>query len=94
MKTQIILAGFALAMCGSAWAKLPPPPPADPAKVAEAAEAKAKADAKGREQQAAAEDRVVARYIKEQKAKGKDIKPQMAAASPAAAAKSAKPGKK
>lgn len=94
MKNKIILAAFALSLSGAGWAKLPPPPPADPVKVAEA---KAKADesaAKGKAMLAAVEDRVAARYIKEQKAKGKDVKPQMAAASPAAAAKSAKPVKK
>ncbi len=100
MKTKIILAAFALALSSPVWAKLPPAPPVDPAK---AAEAKAKADeaaAKTKAQQAAAEDRVAARYIKEQKAKGKDVKPQMAAAvpvaaaKPAVAAKTAQPAKK
>ena len=94
MKNKIILAAIALSFSGAAWAKLPPPPPADPVKLAEA---KAKADesaAKDKALLASAEDRVTARYIKEQKARGKEVKPQMAAASPAAAAKSAKPVKK
>ena len=100
MKTKIMLAACVFAFSGAVAAKLPAPPPPDPAKVAEAAEAKAKADALGKTQQAAAEDRVAARYIKEQKAKGKDVKPQMAAAAPAAAvkpaaaAKPAQPAKK
>jgi hypothetical protein len=96
MKTKLIVAGLALAFSGSVWAKLPPPPAPIPAKVAEAAEAKAKADAVAKAQQTAAEDRVVSRYMREQKAKGKDVKPQMAAASPApaAAAKPAKPATK
>lgn len=98
MKIKLVLAGFALVFCGSVMAKLPAAPPADPLKVAEA---KAKADeaaAKEKALQAAAEDRVAARYIKEQKAKGKEVKPQMAAATPvavpAAAAKPVQPVKK
>ena len=95
MKTKLILAAFALSFGSTVWAKLPPPAtPPDPVKVAEA---KAKADeaaAKDKALLATAEDRVAARYIKEQKAKGKEVKPQMAAASPAASAKSAKPVKK
>jgi len=94
MKLRILLAGLALALSTAVAAKLPPSPPVDPEKAAAAAEAKTKSDAAVKVQQAAAEDRVAARYIKEQKAKGKDVKPQMAAASPAATAKSAQPAKK
>jgi hypothetical protein len=100
MKNKIILTAFALALSGSAWAKLPAPPPADPVKAAEAKAKQDEAAAKDKALLAAAEDRVAARYIKEQKAKGKDVKPQMAAAAPAvaakpaAAAKPAQPAKK
>ena len=87
MKARILAAAVALTMSGAAWAKLPPPPPADPAK---AAEAKAKTDeaaAKEKAQLTGAQDRAAARYIKEQKAKGVTVKPTpIAAAAPAAAA--------
>lgn len=92
MKTKIILAGLVLALSGSVWAKLPAPPPADPVKVAEAKTKADEAAAKEKALLTTAEDRVAARYIKEQKAKGKDVKPQLAAAAPAA--KSAQPAKK
>jgi hypothetical protein len=94
MKLRILVAGLALVLSSAVAAKLPPAPPVDPEKAAAAAEAKAKSDAAIKTQQAAAEDRVAARYIKEQKAKGKDVKPQMAATSVAAVAKPAKPVKK
>jgi hypothetical protein len=94
MKMRIILAGVVLALSGPVAAKLPAPPPVTPEKAAADAEAKAKADATTKAQQAAAEDRVAARYIKEQKAKGKDVKPQMAAAAPVPAVKTAQPAKK
>jgi hypothetical protein len=84
---SIIVCAAMLALSGAAWAKLPP---ADPAK---AAEAKAKADEaakKDAELLTKAQDRVAARYIKEQKAKGKAVKPQMTATAPAAPAKPAK----
>jgi hypothetical protein len=63
---------------GVAVAKLPPTPPMDPAK---AEEKKAKDDATAAvaaAQQAKAEDKVAARYMMEQKAKGKAVTPQMA----------------
>ena len=89
----LFAAGLMALSCSIATAKLPPPAPlpdeqkaaADAAKAqaAEAAEA-------AKVQQAKAEDRVAARYIAEQKAKGKVVTPQMgpmvvAAASPAKA---------
>ena len=62
---------------GVAVAKLPAAPPMDPA-AADAKKAKdAAAAAVGAAQQAKAEDRVAARYITEQKAKGKAVTPQM-----------------
>src|SRR5450755_4480677 len=61
----MVVASFGLAV-----AKLPPPPPMDDA--AAAAEA-------GKQLQARTEDRVAARYIAEQKAKGIVVTPQMGA---------------
>lgn len=86
---SIVVFAAMLALSGAAWAKLPPAP-VDPAK---AAEAKAKADEaakKDAELLTKAQDRVAARYIREQKAKGKTVKPQMTATAPAAPAKPAK----
>lgn len=91
----LLAAGLVVGMFGWAMAKLPPPPPMDEKAKAAAEEKKAK-DAAAAEaakvQQAKAEDRVAARYIAEQKAKGHIVTPQMgptsqqvAAAAPAAA---------
>jgi len=89
----LLAAGIVAGSFGLAVAKLPPAPPMDDKAKAAAEEKKAK-DAAAAEaakaQQARAEDRVAARYIAEQKAKGKTITPQMgpttvAAAAPAAA---------
>ena len=107
MKTGKLFAAAALAFAlsaGLAYAKIPAPPMDDAAK-AKADEAKVKAaDAakKDAEVLAKAQDRVAARYIKEQKAKGVTVKPTpIAAAAPAAtaapaaaAAKPAAPAKK
>ncbi len=100
MKTGKLLAAAALAFAlsaGLAQAKIPAPPMDDAAK-AKAEEAKAKAaDAakKEAEQLGKSQDRVAARYIKEQKAKGVTVKPTaIAAAAPAAAAKPAAAMKK
>jgi hypothetical protein len=71
----IVVASFGLAI-----AKLPPPPPMDDAAKAAAEEKKAKdaAAAEATKQlQARTEDRVAARYIAEQKAKGIVVTPQM-----------------
>jgi hypothetical protein len=77
-----------VALFGVAVAKLPaPPPPTEEQKAAaEAKKAKDAAAAEAAKQaQARAEDRVAARYIAEQKAKGHTVTPQMgAAAAPAA----------
>jgi hypothetical protein len=103
----LIAAFLVIATFGLSIAKLPPPPPMDDKAKAAAEEKKAKdaatADAV-KAQQAKAEDRVAARFIAEQKAKGKTITPQMGptvlAAAPAkgapapAEAKSAAPAKK
>ena len=75
----LLAAGLVVTSFGIAVAKLPAPPMDDQAKAA-AEEKKAK-DASAAEaakaQQARAEDRVAARYIAEQKAKGKVVIPQM-----------------
>jgi hypothetical protein len=93
MKTTsraLLAAALAIALCGTAIAKLPPPPPQTPEQKAEAA-AKAKAAAdKDAAELAAAQDRVAQVYIAEQKAKGIIVHPQLPstpAPAPAAAAK-------
>jgi hypothetical protein len=82
----LIAAGLVVFFFGWAVAKLPPPPPMDDKAKAAAEEKKAK-DAAAAEAakaaQARAEDRVVARYVAEQKAKGKTVTPQMGASSTA-----------
>ena len=98
----LIAAGLVVGVFGWAVAKLPPPPPMDDAAKAAAEEKKAK-DAAAAEAakaaQARAEDRVAARYIAEQKAKGKTVTPQMGptsqlAPAPAGKAPPAKPMEK
>ena len=82
-------AALVLAAFGAAMAKLPPPPPLTDAQKAEkAAKDKAAGDL-ANEQLARSQDRVAARYIAEEKAKGVTITPQMGPSSGAAAAKSA-----
>jgi hypothetical protein len=91
----LIAAGLVVGMFGWAVAKLPPPPPMDEKAKVAAEEKKAKdaADAAAAAAaQARAEDRVVARYIAEERAKGKIVTPQMgrtAQSAPAAPAKAA-----
>ncbi len=97
MKTTIraiMAAGCVVGVFGVALAKLPAPPPLTDAQKQAAEEKKAKdatAAAAAKEVQARAEDKVAARYIAEQKAKGKVITPQMGPtsqlAAPAAVAK-------
>ena len=71
-----------VALFGVAVAKLPPPTEEQKA-AAEAKKAKdAVAAEEAKKQQARAEDRVAARYIAEQKAKGVTVTPQMGAAAP------------
>jgi hypothetical protein len=91
----MVVASFGLAL-----AKLPPPPPMDDAAkaTAEAKKAKDAADAEaGKQLQTRTEDRVAARYIADQKAKGIIVTPQLGptAASSGDAAKgpSSKPEK-
>lgn len=67
----LVIAAFSVAV-----AKLPPPPPLTDAQKAEkAAKDKASADTE-KAQLSKAEDRVAARYIAEQKAKGVMVNPQ------------------
>jgi hypothetical protein len=77
----LVAAFLVIATFGLSLAKLPPPPPMDDAAKAAAEEKKAK-DAAAAEAakaaQAKAEDRVAARYIAEEKAKGKTVTPQIA----------------
>jgi hypothetical protein len=85
----LLAAAFVVGTFGLAVAKLPPPAPMDDKAKAAAEEKKAKEAAAAeaaKAAQARAEDRVVARYIAEQKAKGKTITPQMGATAAASAA--------
>ncbi len=101
MTTLRALAGavMVLSAFGVAMAKLPPPPPMTDAQKAAAEEKKAKDAAAAqvaKQQYARAEDRVVARYVAEQKAKGVTVTPQMgstAADASVAVAPVAAPGK-
>lgn len=89
----LIAAGLLVGVFGWAAAKLPPPPPLDDKAKAAAEEKKAKgaADAAAATAaQARAEDRVAARYIAEQRAKGKIVTPQMGHTAPAAPPPAAK----
>jgi len=84
----LIAAGVVVGTFGLAMAKLPPPPPMDEKAKATAEEKKAKDAATAeavKAQQAKAEDRVAARYVAEQKAKGKVVTPQMGPSAMAAA---------
>jgi hypothetical protein len=94
----ILAAGLVVATFGAAVAKLPPPPPMTDQQKAAAEEKKAKDAATAeaaKAAQARAEDRVAARYIAEQKAKGKVTTPQMGpTSSPPEPAKAAAPAKK
>jgi len=92
----LLAAGMVLATFGLSVAKLPPPPPMDDKAKAVAEEKKAKDAAAAEAAKAAqtrAEDRVAARYLAEQKAKGKAVTPQMGAAAVAAAPSATAPAK-
>ena len=93
----LVAAGLAIATFGLAIGKLPPPPPMDDAAKAAAEEKKAKDAAAAelaKQQQARAEDRVAARYIAEQKAKGVTVTPQMGPTATAASPPSNRPSPK
>jgi hypothetical protein len=80
----LLAAILAIALSGTAVAKLPPPPAQTPEQKAEAA-AKAKAAAdKDAAELAAAQDRVAQVYIAEQKAKSVIVHAQLPSTPPAA----------
>jgi len=92
----LLAAALVVGMFGWAMAKLPPPPPMDEKAKAAAEEKKAKDAAAAelaKQQQARAEDRVAARYIAEEKAKGISVKPQMGPTSQQVAAAAPAPAK-
>lgn len=89
----LIAAGLVVGVFSWAVAKLPPAPPMDDKAKAAAEQKKAKDAAAVAAEQARAEDRVVARYIAEQKAKGRVVTPQMGRTTEVAAAPSAKSGR-
>jgi len=97
MLRVMLAASLLTATFGLALAKLPAPPPMDDAAKAAAEQKKAK-DAAAADQvkldQAKAEDRVAAKYIADQKAKGVTVTPQMGptAAAVAASIAAASPG--
>jgi hypothetical protein len=73
----LLAAALVVMAFGVAVAKLPPAPPMTPEQKAEKeAKDKAAADA-AKAQLTKAEDRVAARYIAEQKAKGRTVTPQL-----------------
>jgi flagellar biosynthesis/type III secretory pathway protein FliH len=81
----LVGAALVVTMFGAAVAKLPPPPPqTEEQKAAAAAKASAAAEAEAA-LLAKAQDRAVAHYIAEQKAKGHTVTPQMPSAAPAPA---------
>lgn len=92
----LLTAGLVIATFSLAVGKLPPPPPMDDKAKAAAEEKKAKdaaAAEDAKQQQARAEDRVAARYIAEQRAKGITVTPQMGPTSTPANRPSSKPEK-
>jgi hypothetical protein len=90
MLRALIAAGLVIGVFGWAVAKLPPAPPMDDKAKAAAEQKKAKDAAAVAAAQSRAEDRVAARYIAEQKAKGRVVNPQMGRTSEVAAATSTK----
>jgi hypothetical protein len=90
LAAALVIVGFGLAI-----AKLPPAPPLDDKAKAAAEEKKTKdaaAAEAAKQAQAHAEDRVVARYVAEQKALGKTVTPQMGPTAQLAAAAPVKGG--
>ena len=75
--TALMPVALVAATLGIAIAKLPPAPPMDPAKAEEKKAKDAATAAAVAAQQAKAEDRAVAHYVSQQKAKGKAVTPQM-----------------
>lgn len=79
----LIAAGVVVASFGLAIAKLPPPDDAMKAAAAQKKEKDAVTAKKAAADLAKAQDRAVAKYIAEEKAKGKTVTPQMGATSAA-----------
>lgn len=75
MKTPIFLLAACLALATGVQAKLPPPTEEQMAKQAETKAKAAEVDAKAAADLAAAQDRVAARWIAAQKAKGITVTP-------------------
>jgi hypothetical protein len=85
MKAMICHAsiGMALATClGTASAKLPPPPPADPAKAEEAKQKAADAARKESELLVKYMDKAAVNYAARAKSEGKEFKPQLGPGAP------------
>jgi len=90
----LIAAGVVVASFGLAVAKLPPPDDAAKAAAAAKKEKDAATAEMEKGQLASAQDKVAAKYIAEQKAKGKTVTPQMSVAAAPPPAKAASHGKK
>lgn len=73
----VLAAGVLVGMAGAASAKLPAPTDAQKAAAAEAAAKTAHANKVAAYQLCEAENRIQARYIEEQKAKGRTVTPQL-----------------
>lgn len=78
----LIAAGVVVASFGLAVAKLPPPDDAAKAAAEQKKEKDAATAEKDKADLARAQDRVAAKYIAEQRAKGKTVTPQMGATPP------------
>ena len=81
----LVAAGLVAGLFGAAVAKLPPPTPEQKAAADVKKEKDAAAAEKAKKEVVAAEDRAVANYIANQKAKGITVTPQMPAAGGASA---------
>jgi hypothetical protein len=86
----LIAAGVVVASFGLAVAKLPPLTDEQKAAAAAKTEKDAATAEKDKAELAAAQDRVVAKYTAEQRAKGKTVTPQMGATPPDKAAANGK----
>jgi hypothetical protein len=84
MKIRILMLATCLALTGLAQAKLPPPSEEQAAKAAETKAKAAEADTRAATELNAAQDKVAARWIAAQKAKGITVTPTpVAPATPA-----------
>ena len=76
---RLLVAALAAGLCGVAIAKLPPPAPQSPEQTAEAAAKKKAAAEMTAAEIAAAQDRAVANYVANEKAKGVAVHTEMPA---------------